>query len=118
MSPDGKYLVVALGQADQVAIVELASGTVGLADVGAYPYGVEIDPSRPRAYVSNERDGTVSVISIPDGDPIATIPVGLAAGPVKAGTPTPKGWWPTRTAIAFTSRSRTATWSPWSIRNR
>ena len=83
VAPDGRHLVVALGQADQAAIVDLASGAVTLADVGAYPYGVAIDPHRPRAYVSNERDGTVSVISIPDGATIATIPVG--GGPSLAG---------------------------------
>src|SRR3954469_13713441 len=61
VTPDGKHLLVALGQADQVAIVDLADpGKATLANVGRYPYGVTIDPKRPRAYVTNERDGTVS----------------------------------------------------------
>ncbi|MEA2473554.1 MAG: hypothetical protein QOE06_1469, partial [Thermoleophilaceae bacterium] len=76
VTPDGKTLVVALGQADQVAIVDLASGRSALADVGRYPYGVVVDPRRPRAYVTNERDGTVSVIELPSGKALATIPVG------------------------------------------
>ena len=59
--------MVALGQADQAAIIDLRSGEKTLADVGRYPYGVVTDPRRPRAYVTNERDGTVSVIELPSG---------------------------------------------------
>ena len=82
VTPDGKRLVVALGQADQVAIVDLAKvgGPATLANVGRYPYGVAIDPKRPRAYVTNERDGTVSVIEIPSGKALATIEVGGERG--------------------------------------
>src|SRR4051794_15526059 len=74
--PDGRHLVVALGQADQVAIVDLRSRAVSLADVGRYPYGVVADPRRARAYVTNERDGTVSVVDVPSGHLAATIGVG------------------------------------------
>ena len=109
VSPDGRFLVVALGQADQAAIVELASGETTLADVGRYPYGVAIDRTRPRAYVTNERDGTVSVISIPDGDAIATITV---AGPGRAGYPHPEGLAvdpdDERLYVAVTDRDRVA----------
>ncbi|MEA2386860.1 MAG: hypothetical protein QOJ22_1034, partial [Thermoleophilaceae bacterium] len=81
VTPDGKYLVVALGQADQVAIIELGGGGAAtLANVGRYPYGVAIDPRRPRAYVTNERDGTVSVVEIPSGKSLATIEVGGERG--------------------------------------
>src|SRR3954451_11810158 len=77
VTPDGKRLVVALGQADQVAIIDLADPTKAtLADVGRYPYGVAIDPRRPRAYVTNERDGTVTAVEIPSGKTLATIDVG------------------------------------------
>src|SRR2546421_13121147 len=38
--PDGKHLVEARGQADQVAIIDLKTGTGTLAGVGRYPYGV------------------------------------------------------------------------------
>src|SRR3954452_10225001 len=50
VTPDAKRLVVALGQADQVAIVDLTAPAhpTTLADVGRYPYGVAIDPRRPR----------------------------------------------------------------------
>ena len=80
LTPDGRHLVVALGQADQVAIVNLSAGTASLADVGRYPYGVVADPRRPRAYVTNERDGTVSVVEVPSGRLLDTIAVGGPRG--------------------------------------
>ena len=80
VTPDGKRLVVALGQADQAAIVDLASRHVTLADVGRYPYGVAIDPHRPRAYVTSEYDGTVSVVDLASGALVKTIGVGGPAG--------------------------------------
>ena len=80
VTEDGRHLVVALGQADQAAIIDLRSGEATLADVGRYPYGVVTDPRRPRAYVTNERDGTVSVIELPSGRTVDTIPVGGPRG--------------------------------------
>jgi DNA-binding beta-propeller fold protein YncE len=82
VTPDGKFLVIALGQADQLAIVDFrpGGGDPTLANVGRYPYGVVVDPKRPRAYVTNERDGTVSVIEIPSGESLATIEVGGERG--------------------------------------
>src|SRR4051812_33749740 len=81
VTPDGKQLVVALGQADQVAIIPLADpAKATLANVGRYPYAVAIDPKRPRAYVTNERDGTVSVVDVPSGKQLATIEVGGERG--------------------------------------
>jgi DNA-binding beta-propeller fold protein YncE len=80
VTADGKHLVVALGQGDQVAIIDLASKQATLADVGRYPYGVVVDPRRPRAYVTNERDGTVSVLEIPSGKTLGTIEVGGERG--------------------------------------
>ncbi|MEA2473508.1 MAG: hypothetical protein QOE06_1423 [Thermoleophilaceae bacterium] len=73
---DGRHLVVALGQADQAAIVDLRTRDAVLVNVGRYPYGVVTDPRRSRAYVTSERDGTVTAIDIPSGDVVATIPVG------------------------------------------
>jgi DNA-binding beta-propeller fold protein YncE len=78
VTPNGRHLVVALGQADQAAIINLENGASTLADVGRYPYGIAVDRTRDRAYVTNERDGTLSVISIPSGRLIATIAVGDA----------------------------------------
>jgi DNA-binding beta-propeller fold protein YncE len=80
VSHDGRYLVVALGQADQAAIIDLRGGGTTVANVGRYPYGVVTDPRRPRAYVTNERDGTVSAIDLPSGRTVATIGVGGARG--------------------------------------
>jgi DNA-binding beta-propeller fold protein YncE len=77
---DGRHLVVALGQADQAAIVDLRTGASRLVDVGRYPYGVVTDPRRDRAYVTSERDGTVAAIDIPTGDVLATIAVGGERG--------------------------------------
>ena len=65
VTPDARYIVAALGQADQAAIIDLKTGQGTLADVGRYPYGVAIDPKRPRAYVTNERDGTCLLYTSP-----------------------------------------------------
>ena len=80
VTPDGRYLVVALGQADQAAIIDLQDGSKNLADVGRYPYGVVADPNRPRVYVTNERDGSVSVLEVPSGQLIDTLFVGGPRG--------------------------------------
>jgi DNA-binding beta-propeller fold protein YncE len=80
ITPDGKTLLVVLGQADQLAIIDLASGNTHLADVGRYPYAVAADPHRARAYVSSERDGSVSVIELPSGRTISRIAVGGGRG--------------------------------------
>ncbi|HVS27940.1 MAG TPA: alkaline phosphatase family protein [Solirubrobacteraceae bacterium] len=80
VTPDGTTLLVVLGQADQVAIIDLASGAARLADVGRYPFAVAVDPRRSRAYVTNERDGTVSALDLPSGRVVATVPVGGPRG--------------------------------------
>src|SRR3954453_17848858 len=81
VTPDGKRLVVALGQADQIAIIDLADPTKAtLADVGRYPYGVAVDPHRPRAYVTNERGGTASAVETPSGQTLGTSEVGGPRG--------------------------------------
>jgi YVTN family beta-propeller protein len=84
VSPDGKKLVVALNQADQVAIVDLASRSAQLAKVGRYPFGVAIAPGGTRAYVSNELDGTISVVDLAAATEVATIPVGGPGGDLEA----------------------------------
>ena len=83
VTPDGKTLVVALNQADQAGIVDLATGTTKLVKVGRYPFGVVTDGRQ--AYVSNEYDGTVSVISLATGTVAATIAgLGGALGDLNA----------------------------------
>ena len=100
MSPDGKYLVVALGHADQVGYRPTSrAGSVGRWPTSArYPYGVGDRPGPSTGIRSaSERDGTVTVISISrKARPIATIPIDLAAGPVKAGYSIRRGWPPNR----------------------
>lgn len=61
VSPDGRWLVVALNGADKAVVVDLSDMTQRLVDIGEYPDGVAFDP-QGRAYVSNEYSGTVSVI--------------------------------------------------------
>ena len=64
MSPDGRYLVVALNGADSADVVDLTSMAQTIVGRRPYPYGVVFDP-QGRAYVSNEYEGTVSVIDPP-----------------------------------------------------
>ena len=61
VSPDGRYLVVALNAADDAVVVDLRTLGQTVVPVGRYPEGVAFDP-QGRAYVSNEYDGTLSVI--------------------------------------------------------
>src|SRR3954471_14122765 len=76
VTPDGRTLVVALNQADQVAVVDLASGQSRLVPVGRYPFGVAISRDGQTAYVTNEYDGTVSAVYLASGTVVATVFVG------------------------------------------
>ena len=71
---DERFLAVALHQADQRAVIDLANGTVGLVKVGAYPYGVAVDGHT--AFVSNELDGTISQVALNTSSVLRTITVG------------------------------------------
>jgi len=75
VSPDGRYLVVALNAADDAVVVDLRTLAQTVVPIGRYPEGVAFDP-QGRAYVSNEYDGTVSVIEPRNAKVTATI-VGL-----------------------------------------
>ena len=76
VSPDGQTLVVALNQADQAAVVNLATGGASFVQVGQYPAQVAFDP-QGRAYVSNEYSGTVSVIGLSGGAHVSATISGL-----------------------------------------
>jgi YVTN family beta-propeller protein len=93
VSPDGRYLVVALNAADDADVVNLATNGQTIVAVGQYPCDVVFDP-QGRAYVSNEYAGTVSVIDPARARVTATIsgfggalgdpgshPEGMAADP-------------------------------------
>ena len=72
VSPNGRYLVVALNAADQAVVVDLHTGTQHLVSAGSYPNGVVFDRGGS-AYVSNEYSGTVSVIDPTSAKVTATI---------------------------------------------
>ena len=76
VTPDNKSLVVALNQSDKAAVIDLATGTTRLVAVGQFPAWVAIAPDGTSAYVSNEYDGTVSVIDLTSTAVTATVPVG------------------------------------------
>ena len=61
LSESGRWLVVALNQADRAAVIDTKTRRARLVATGAYPAGAAFD-HRGRAYVSNEYDGTVTVI--------------------------------------------------------
>ena len=79
VTPDGRRLVVALNQADRAAIVDLGTRQVQLVGTGTYPYGVAIGHDGHTAYVTNEDDGTLSVIDVDRAVVVATIH-GLGGG--------------------------------------
>ncbi len=72
VSPNGRYLVVALNAADQAVVIDLSTGTQHLVAIGSYPNGVAFDRGGS-AYVSNEYSGTVSVIDPASARVTATI---------------------------------------------
>jgi len=78
ISPDGSRVVAALNQADQVAVVDTKTRQASLIKTGTYPYGVAIDSDGKRAFVSNEGDGTISVLDLAAASTVATISVGSA----------------------------------------
>jgi YVTN family beta-propeller protein len=95
ISPDGKKLVVALNDADSAVVVDVATLVQSVVAVGHYPNGVAFD-RKGRAYVSNEYDGTVSVIDTSTHSVTTTItglggalgdlqshPEGMVADPVR-----------------------------------
>jgi YVTN family beta-propeller protein len=95
VSPDGRTLVVALNAADSAVVIDLATLAQNVVAVGRYPNGVGFD-RHGHAYVSNEYDGTVSVIDTAThsltttisglggtlGD-LASHPEGMVADPVR-----------------------------------
>ncbi|GAC1319929.1 MAG: alkaline phosphatase family protein [Acidimicrobiales bacterium] len=74
VSPDGRTLVAALNQADQTALIDAATGATRLVKVGRYPFGTATDGTT--VYVSNELDGTISVIDLRSAAVTRTITVG------------------------------------------
>ena len=76
VSADGGTLLAALNLADQAAIVDTKTREVRYVPTGRYPYGAAITTDGKLGFVSNEADGTVSVIDLAAGDEVKEIQVG------------------------------------------
>jgi DNA-binding beta-propeller fold protein YncE len=75
VSRDGKTLLAALNLADHAAIVDLEKKAVRYVPTGNYPYGAAITRDG-KGLVSNEGDGTVSVIDLKSGSKTKDLQVG------------------------------------------
>jgi DNA-binding beta-propeller fold protein YncE len=76
VSRDGKTLLAALNLADYAAVIDTASGKARYVKVGSYPYGAAITRDGKHGLVSNESDGTVSVIDLASATKVKDIQVG------------------------------------------
>jgi DNA-binding beta-propeller fold protein YncE len=91
VTKDGKTLLAALNLSDQAAIIDLKTKAVRYVATGAFPYGAAITGDG-KGLISNETDGTVSVLDLKAGTKLKDItvgahlshPEGIAADP-KAG---------------------------------
>jgi DNA-binding beta-propeller fold protein YncE len=76
VSHDGKTLLAALNLADYAAVIDTASRQARYVKVGSYPYGSAISRDGKYGLVSNESDGTVSVIDLASAKKVKDIQVG------------------------------------------
>ena len=76
VSRDGKTLLAALNLADYAAVIDTSSRAVRFVRVGSYPYGAAITRDGKFGLVSNESDGTVSVIDLASANKVKDIQVG------------------------------------------
>ncbi len=76
VSPDGTTLLAALNLAHGSAIVNLETREVSYGPAGRYPYGAAITKDGKVGLISNEADGTVTVVDLASGDEVKTITVG------------------------------------------
>jgi hypothetical protein len=76
VSRDGRTLVAALNLADRAAIVDTGTRKVRYVKAGSYPYGAAVTRDGKLGLVSNEADGTVSVIDLKAGTKLRDIQVG------------------------------------------
>jgi YVTN family beta-propeller protein len=101
ITPDGKKLLVPLNLADAAAIVNTKSRSASYISVGHYPYGAAISPNGKTGLVSNETDGTVSVVDMASAKVTSTITVGPKLSHPEGITVNP------RTALAYVSMANT-----------
>jgi YVTN family beta-propeller protein len=86
VTPDGMTLMAADNLTNAVSVINLGAqsdnntvpAVAATIPVGAYPYTVVVSPDGKRAYVSNEQDGTISVINVT----AVTAAVAAATAPV------------------------------------
>jgi YVTN family beta-propeller protein len=84
LSPDGARLYVLCQQADQIRVLNAATGrTLKSIDVGHVPRGLALSPSGDKLYVTNSWDDTLSVIdtrslTVTATWPVAAEPSGIA----------------------------------------
>ena len=76
ISRDGKRILVALNLADHAAVIDTDTRRVRYVRVGSYPYGAAILRDGKHGLVSNESDGTVSVIDLERATKVKDIQVG------------------------------------------
>ena len=76
ISPNGKTLLVALGLADNAAVVDTKTRAVRYVPTGSHPFGAAILPDGKTGLVSNRGPGTVSVIDLPSATKVADIQAG------------------------------------------
>jgi DNA-binding beta-propeller fold protein YncE len=75
-SAAGNRLLVPLNLADRALIVNLTTHKKTYAVVGHYPYGAAVVAGGTKGLISNEADGTVSVVQMANGLVTKTIAVG------------------------------------------
>ena len=77
VSPDEQYICAAGTTGNYVAVVDRETfETVGITDVGKYPYWVVNAPDGEHAFVSVKNEAKISVIEYETADEVATIPTG------------------------------------------
>ena len=78
LSPDRRQLIVSLGRAMSVGVIDVASRTFvrSIENVGTRPWGIGVSPDGRKAYTANGPSGDVSVVDIAAGTIDRRIAVG------------------------------------------
>ncbi len=90
VSPDGGTLLVALGLADNAAIVDTKTGAVSYVPTGSHPFGAAILPNGKTGLIANRGPGTVSVIDLASASKVSDIQAGPHLSQPEAITLDPK----------------------------
>jgi YVTN family beta-propeller protein len=91
VSPDGKTLLAALNLADHAAVIDVKTKAVTYVPTGSYPYGAAITRDGKNGLVSNEADGTLSVIDLASKKKVKDIQVGPNLSHPEGVATNPKG---------------------------